>query len=51
MSEQKPLVVIDGVVQQLPEGDTIVGASSGGITPEKEKELKNYSVAMAIALG
>lgn len=51
MSEQKPLVVIDGVVQQLPEGDTIAGASSGGITPEKEKELKNYSAAIAIALG
>ena len=51
MAEQKPLVIIDGVVQQLPDGDTIAGSSSGGITPEKEKELKDYAVSMAIALG
>ena len=52
MAEQIPLVLIDGAVQQLPSGDTISGASSsGGLTPEEEKALKNYSVAMAIALG
>ena len=50
MAEQKPLVIIDGVVQQLPDGDTVQGAS-GGITPEEEKELKNFAAAMAIALG
>ena len=52
MAEQKPLVIIDGIVQQLPDGDTVAGAtSSGGLTPEEETTLENFSVAMAIALG
>jgi hypothetical protein len=29
MAEQRPLVIIDGDVQQLPVGDTLLGANSG----------------------
>ena len=30
MAERRPLVQIDGQVQELPQGDTIPGASGGG---------------------
>lgn len=32
--EHRPLVLIDGQVSQLPQGDTVAGA--GGATPEEE---------------
>ena len=52
MAEQKPLVLIGGVIQELPTGDTIAGAtSSGGLTTEEENALKMYAASMAIALG
>lgn len=34
MAEQRPLVLIDGQMQQLPTGDTVAGATGG--TPSEE---------------
>ena len=50
MAERKPLVVIDGVLQELPAGDTVTGTppASGEVSKE---DLDAVSVAMAIALG
>jgi hypothetical protein len=31
MAIQKPLVIIDGAIQQIPAGDTLAGVSGGGI--------------------
>ena len=50
MAERKPLVVINGSVQELPSGDTVTGIppSSGEVSKE---DLDEVSTAMAIALG
>ena len=36
MAEQRPLVLIDGDIQQLPVGDTTAGATGGGGDSELE---------------
>lgn len=50
MAERKPLVVIDGSLQELPSGDTVTGipAASGEVS---KADLEEEAVAMAIALG
>ena len=50
MAERKPIVVIDGSLQELPSGDTVTGIppASGEVS---KADLDEVSVAMAIALG
>lgn len=53
MAERSPVVVISGTLQELPQGDTVRGATStsGSMTPEERAEIDANAVAMAIALG
>jgi hypothetical protein len=36
MAARRPLVVIDGIRQELPAGDTVIGASGGGGSSTQE---------------
>jgi len=49
MAEQRPLVLIDGEIHQLPAGDTTPGV--GGAAADANFSFENVSTILTVPLG